>query len=331
MEEPIQARLDDTRKVLLEEFDEDVHSRLKMHLSDARTNLDRIGRLYWTLTRFILADHATFDDQALAFDLEQPPKPEFKQGRYHLISKSQPNVPGDFLYRLSHPLGEWVINAGKTCPAPVARVTFDVSRYPVKLSMVEAIKGQTGWLNLQRLVIDSFDKEEYLLFSAFTDSGKSLDQETCERLFHCSATVERLDGVPDDATTRMIVETNLHADAAVACSLEDNNRLFSEERERLEKWAEDMVVAAEKELADTKAQIKAIRRQSRLATTLDEQNDLQQKLTTLEKKQRKQRQQIFEVEDQIAEKRDKLIDGLQKRMSQKTFAAPLFTIRWEVV
>ena len=79
------------------------------------------------------------------------------------------------------------------------------------------------------------------------------------------------------------------------------------------------------------AQIKAIRRQSRLATTLDEQNDLQQKLAALERKQRKQRQQIFEVEDQIAEKRDKLIDGLQKRMSQKTKTMPRFTIQWKVV
>jgi superfamily II DNA/RNA helicase len=331
MEVSIQARMDDTRKVLMEQFDEDVHGRLKMRLSDARTNMDRIGRLYWTLTQFILADHAAFDDTAMAFDLDHPPQPQFKPGRYHLISKSQPNVPGDFLYRLSHPLGEWVIDTGKVCPAPVATVMFDVSHYPVKLSMVEALKGQSGWLNLQRLVIDSFDKEEYLLFSAFSDSGKSLDQETCERLFHCSATVAPLDIVPEDAKTRLNVETGLHADAAVACSLEDNNKLFSEERERLEKWAEDMVYAAEKDLADTKAQIKAIRRQSRLATTLDEQNDLQQKLTSLEKKQRKQRQQIFEVEDQIADKRDKLIDGLQKRMSQKTKITSLFTIQWRVV
>ncbi len=117
----------------------------------------------------------------------------------------------------------------------------------------------------------------------------------------------------------------------MACSLEGNNRLFSEERERLEKWAEDMVFAAEKDLADTKAQIKAVRRQARLAATLDVQNELQQKLQELERKQRRQRQQIFDIEDQIAEKRDKLIDGLQKRMSQKTATTPLFTIRWAVV
>jgi hypothetical protein len=331
MEESIQVRMDDTRKVLMEQFDEDVHGRLKMRLSDAQANLDRIGRLYWILTKFILADYAAFDDKALTFDLNRPPQSEFKPGRYHLISKTQPNVPGDFLYRLSHPLGEWVIGAGKTCPAPVARLTFDVSHYPVKLSMVDALKGQGGWLSLQQLAIDSFEKEEHLLFSAFTDSGKSLDQETCERLFNCSATVELLNGLPDDAQARLVAETHRHANAAVACSLEDNNRLFSEERERLEKWAEDMVFAAEKDLADIKAQIKAVRRQSRLATTLDEQNDLQQKLTLLEKKQRKQRQQIFEVEDQIAEKRDALIDGLQKRMSQKTKTTPLFTIQWQVV
>ena len=91
-----------------------------------------------------------------------------------------------------------------------------------------------------------------------------------------------------------------------------------------------MVIAAEKDLADTKAQIKALRRQSRLATTLDEQNDLQQKIRDLEKKQRKQRQEIFNIEDQIAEKRDALIDGLQKRLRQKTTTNHLFTIRWTV-
>jgi hypothetical protein len=302
-----------------------------MRLNDARANLDRISRLFWTLTRFILAERAHFDDEALTFDLHRPPKEDVKPGRYHLISKTQQNVPGDFLYRLSHPLGEWVIDAGKACPAPVARVTFDVTHYPAKLSMVEAVKGQAGWLTLQHLAIESFDREEYLLFSAFTDSGKSLDQETCERLFHCSATVEPLDGLAAEARDRLVVETNLHADAAVACSLENNNRLFSEERERLEKWAEDMVIAAEKDLRDTKEQIKTVRRQARLATTLDEQNDLQHKLRELEKKQRRQRQQIFEIEDQIAEKRDKLIDGLQRRMKQKTATTPLFTIRWRVV
>ncbi len=75
--------------------------------------------------------------------------------------------------------------------------------------MVEAIKGQSGWLNLQRLCIDSFDKEEHMLFSAFTDSGKSLDQETCEKLFNCSATVKPLEGIAGEDKDRLVVESKL--------------------------------------------------------------------------------------------------------------------------
>ena len=302
MEESIRARMDDTRKLLLERFDEDVHTRLKMRLSDAHANLDRIGRLFWALTHYVLNQHATFDDPALIFDLKQSPLDETKTGRYHLISKTQQNVTGEFLYRLSHPLGEWVIAQGKNCPGPLATVTFDVSRYPTKLSMVEAIKGQSGWLTLQQLIIDSFDREEHLLFSAITDAGKSLDQETCERLFHCDATTEPVAEPSHPFADRLQKEAERHVQATIGASLEANNTLFNEERERLEKWAEDMVVAAEKDLADTKAQIKAVRRQSRLAATLDEQSELQQKLRELEKKQRRQRQQIFEVEDQISQK-----------------------------
>ncbi len=92
--------------------------------------------------------------------------------------------------------------------------------------MVEALKGQSGWLNLQRLTIDSFEQEDHLLFSAFTDSGKSLDQETCERMFHCSATYVPLDEVPESAKNRLLAETKLHADAAVAGSLEGQQPSF---------------------------------------------------------------------------------------------------------
>ena len=331
MEETIRTKMDDTRQALLEHFDEDVHSRLKMRLDDAQANLDRIGRLFWTLTRFILSNHAVFNDNRLTFDLEQSPHDGLKTGLYHLISKTQPNVSGEFLYRLSHPLGEWVIESGKAVAAPVASVAFDVTSYPRRLLMVEAIKGQSGWLTLQHVAIDSFDREEYLLFSAINDQGKSLDHETCERLFHCQATVTPIDEPPSEITERIAGEAQRHGDATVAQSLEMNNQLFNEERERLEKWADDMVIAAEKDLSDTKAQIKAVRRQARVATTLNEQNELQNKLKDLERKQRRQRQQIFEIEDEIAEKRDTLIDGLQRRMSQKTTAQPLFTIRWEVI
>lgn len=331
MDEAIQSKMDETRQVLMEHFDEDVHTRLKMRLDDARADLDRVGRQFWALTKVVLDGHATFCDDGLTFDLRQSPLTTCRPGTYRLISKQHQNVTGDFLYRLSHPLGEWSIDQGKRAETPVAKVKFDVTNYPMRVSVVDALKGKAGWLTLQHLTIDSFDREEYLLFSAMDDHGGSLDQETCQKLFHCTAQAEGARNPTPELTERLRKEAGQHAQATITHSLEGNNALFNEERERLEKWADDMVFAAEKDLADTKAQIKTVRRQTRLATTLDEQSELQHKLRDLEKKQRKQRQQIFETEDQIAEKRDSLIDGLQRRMTQETNSTHLFTIRWEVV
>ena len=71
--------------------------------------------------------------------------------------------------------------------------------------------------------------------------------------------------------------------------------------------------------------------QARQAPTLEEQRALQEKTRELEGKKRRQRQQILEVEDAIAEKRDRLIDQLESRMTQKSQVEPLFTLRWSVV
>ena len=69
MEEAIQNRLVDTRRKLLENFDEDVHDRLRLQLDETRQRLDWVGRMFWKLSKFILGDLATFDDATLAFDL----------------------------------------------------------------------------------------------------------------------------------------------------------------------------------------------------------------------------------------------------------------------
>lgn len=330
MDGSISQRLEDTRRALMEHFDEDVHDRLRVQLDDARARLDHMGRLFWALSRFVLGDRAAFDDQELAFDLHMPPLPELPRGRYHLISKTQANVSGAFLYRLSHPLGEHVLAQGKSATTPPADVTFDITGHPTRIAAVEALKGRSGWLMLQQLTIDSFEREEHLLFSAFDDAGRPLDQETCEKLFRCSGSVHSLNSGPALPEQQLGREAERHASATVARALERGNALFNAERERLERWAEDMVLGAEKELADTKAQIKALNRQARLATTTEEQHSIQTKLKELEREQRRQRQRIFDVEDEIAYKRDELIADLERRLQQKTHRQPLFTIRWTV-
>jgi len=346
MDERIQARMTDTRKMLLENFDEDVHERLRSQLSDAKAQLDRFSKRFWSLSHFMLHERAHFDDDALAFDLTKPPSQAIIAGRYHLISKSTPSASkpqaletaeamradyGAFLYRLSHPLGECVIDQAKALDTPPARLVFNISQHPTRLHVIEALRGKHGYLTLQTLAIESYDREEHLLFSAVDSQGLPLEQETCEKLFNCIAENTGLANIPEAINQHLAAEAQRHTQATISQSLETNNKHFNEAREKLEKWADDLVLAAEKALKDTKEQIKILQRQARLATHLDEQHGIQQKIQKLEKQQRRQRQEIFQVEDSIIEKRDVLIDTLERRLTQKTEAERLFIIEWAVI
>lgn len=202
---------------------------------------------------------AQFDDTNLVFDLGDPPATGIAPGRYHLISKSrhtgdisgaeEPAADyGNFLYRLSHPLGEYVIDSAKAMDTPPTQVVFDVSHHPARLHLIEALRGKRGYLALTKLAIESYEREEYLLFSAFDEEGRALDQETCEKLFNCSGRIDPGGAIPESATQRLAAESERHAKAAISRSLEQNSQHFNQAREKLEKWADDMVLAAEKAL-----------------------------------------------------------------------------------
>ena len=337
MDEKIRTRLDDTRRTLLEHFDEDVHERLRIQLADTKAQLDKVSRRFWSVTQFVLAGQANFDEEGLTFLLQQPPCDGVVTGRYHLISRVHPQAEDErdtdsrqFLYRLSHPLGEFVIEQAKQLTTPVAHLTFDVTNHPTRLVVIEELRRKSGYLLLSRQIIDSFETEEYLLFSGFDDDGYSLDQETMEKLFQCRASVKAGGVIPEPLSHRLAGEAKRHSDATVSRSLESNSRHFRQAREKLERWADDMVLAAEKALRDTKEKIKVLQREARQSETLADQHRIQEEIQRLEKIKRRQRQDIFKADDEIIDKRDALIGTLEQRLSQRTSSDQLFMIRWSV-
>jgi hypothetical protein len=342
MKPAIDERMAHTRSQLLEVFDAEVHERLRLQRQDTLSHLNQFSRRFWDLTRHVLADKAWFDEVHLSFDLPAPTAAgmgaDISAGRYHLISREKPSDANSLAvnqpsmdahtYRLSHPLGEWVVHAACQASTPVQRLVFNPTQTPARVSVVEALRGQSGVLSLQKLTVDSFEKQEYLLFSALTDAGQSLDQETCEKLMATPATLQNSGDLTH--ATRLQQEAQRHADATVAHALETNNAHFNEGRDKLDRWAEDMVKAAEQALKNTKDQIKVAQREARQATSLAEQQAAQERIAKLERQKTRQRRDIYDVEDDIDAKRNQLIDQLTLRMTQHVTKQSLFTIAWTV-
>ncbi len=121
-------------------------------------------------------------------------------------------------------------------------------------------------------------------------------------------------------------------EAALAKALEENNTYFQAEREKLDQWADDQLMAAEHSMQDTRVRLQqdAKRRGRRTAGTIEEQATIQEQVKALERQQRRQRQEIFDVEDAIEAKRDALIAALDRRLNQSSHSVPLFRVRWRL-
>jgi hypothetical protein len=330
LEQDINTRVRDTQTQLLERFDEDVHDRLKLKKDQAVSRLDKVGRWFWGATRYVLANLAKFDDQHYAFSLASAPISTVPTGRYQLLRGA---VQPDMLvhaYRLTHPLGEWTLDQAQQADTPLAELVFDHSHHPTRISALEPFRGKSGWLRLIRLQVNAFDTTERLLMIARSDDEQIIDQELCEKLLLIEA-LAKPELIQDLIPGWLDRNSQHRIDAEVATILDANQRLFVEERDKLEKWADDKLLASEAAIRDTKARIAQHKRDARKVATLDEQASIQNELLHLERLQRKQRQEIFDVEDEIVARRDALINELQQRLQQSTQSDTLYTIRWKVL
>lgn len=329
LEDSISDRMRETERQLLEHFDSAIIERLRVHKQRAIDQLDRVSRMFWRLSRHVLQGRAVFDDRKLSFALERPPLPSVPAGEYALIRKGAQQSERAHVYRLTHPLGEFVLDAGRQFETPLVELRFNLSGEQRKYSALERLVSGQGWLELNVLELHSFQIEEHIVFSARTDAGEWLDSEAVEQLLWLPAVA--VDVGDRDVPVDYQVNVRRQIEAALSRALAENNQYFQREREKLDQWAEDQICAAEQQLQDTKVRIRDVKRRARAAETIEEQTELQEELRKLERTQRLQRQHIFQVEDEIEAKRDAFIDALQRRLNQQSRTVPLFRARWRLV
>ncbi len=322
-------RLLDTRRALLDQTEKDFSRRLKTLLEDSRVLVEQTSEKFWALSKIILREHAVFDDSEHRFRLDKFPRANINLGVYRLISKLRADAPGEFSYRISHSLGQHVLELGVSQDCPLAKLEFDLGSISKSCSELNQLEGAGGWLNLQLVSINSMEVEQYLVFTGSTHDGRVLDEKTCEMLFQCDARVMSADV---ESVPRTLSEgAKQAAEEIVKSSRDANNVLIEEEKVKLTRWANDRVIAAEKELDDIKERILALNRKSRQAETPAQQKILQGKIDELEKEKRKRRLGIFDRETEILGQKDKLINDLELRLAHQTSAETLFTIQWSAV
>ncbi len=212
------------------------------------------------------------------------------------------------------------------------KLSFNYSKTPIKISALEPLIGASGWLAATALTFASFETQDTVLLTAFAEDGRVLDADLCSRLFSLPANVqsdrEKSVAIPVEAyeTLRELEE---RAETDWVQQLETKNAgWLLQETQKLNSWADDRVRSAEQDIKDTKTRIQELNRESRKTTNPAAQLAIQKELNELTRIQKKLRQQIYSVEDDIEHQRDTLIKQIEARMKNQLTTNRLFTIRW---
>ena len=322
VDEKIAARMAETRQALLDNFDEEVHARLKVHRDQALAALSERQQWLLALTRQELNGDAQFEADRPRFAYHGAVA---AQGHYHLDWREAERL-GDIFYRTDHELAQHLIERAVSRPLDTTALRFDYTRHGAVIRTLEPFVGQSGWLELSRLTVSSLDTEEFLVLAGETDAGVSLDDELCRKVLSLSgqlanavATVSpgTLTSRREERIAELLGEVNAR-----------NAHYFDEEAAKLERWADDLRSGLERELKDLDRQISEARRASLATAALADKLAAQKALKTLEATRAQRRRDLYDAQDAIGARRDEMIAGIERQLEQRNTLQRVFTIRW---
>jgi len=205
-------------------------------------------------------------------------------------------------------------------------MTLDYTNYPSKISVIEPLVGQSGWLEVSRLTVSAVETDEFLIFAARTDHSQVLDEEICRKLLTLPAELgTELPDVPDLADLRQA-----EIEARLGRIETRNARFFDEEVLKLDRWSEDLKLSLEHEIKELDKQIRELRRTAALAQSLQDKLEYQKQIREIERRRNTKRRELFDAQDAIDTQREELIGKIEKQLKHSSTVQALFTIRWRV-
>jgi len=328
LETTISEKIKETRQAILENFDEEVHERLKTNMRTASDYLSKFDKWLWEITSYYLKDCAEINNDTYSFDLKKNPfKSEpVKLGTYFMNKYSEDG----YIYRIGHQLAKNILSETKEVQLPIKKLNFDYSNQLPKITVLEDLLGKTGYLMLSKLKISSLEEEDNLIFIGIDKDGGQLSHEQCSRLFSLKGDIAETI-IPNDILNSLEDSTELQKKRILVDISERNADFFESEMDKLDRWAEDKRKSLKVKLKELDERIKELKKKARLAPNLPKKLEIRKKVRNLELKRDKYWVSFEKESKNIEKEKDELIDKIEKKLNQSTSIETLFTIEWEVV
>jgi len=329
LESSISDNINKTRQNLLENFDEEVHEKLRINLQESKEYLSKYESWLWSITKYFLGNDAEFANDEHSFSLKRNPfdGEVIYPGPYR-IGK---NVDEANVYRINHPLAQRIIEKCKGLSLSSKELSFNYSASGLKISILNALIGKSGWLLAKRLSVTTFDTEDHVILSAYTDDGLELDSEQCTRLFSVDADEADADLIPEAELESQLHLAHVRKKTEIVDGINVKNAAYFDlEIEKLDKWGEDRRSSLKSTLKELDEEIRSLKKRARLAPNLPEKLKLEKERRNLEAKRDEAWREYDGAAKEIDLTKDKLLDQIEQRLEQNIDEDTLFIIRWKI-
>lgn len=322
LQEQISEKMLKARSALLENFDESVKEKLRDNLAQSHKNLDQFEKRLWMLTKHALRQEAVFDEERFSFTLRA-------NGDVYTLSKEGENEV-ERPYRIGCPLAKEVVARYLAPLQESACVEFDYTRTEGRTKLLEDLVGQSGVMRVEKISIDSFEQEDHLVVACQTESSDWVYPEIAEKMLMLPACLLSAAHIEESVAVCLSDRVEEMNQEILSSSSDRNNRFFDEEMEKLDSWADDMKLALEHEISDLDQEIKLRKSEARKISRLEERVKAQRAIKDLERKRVEKRQNLYVAQDEIDEKKEVLLNKIEKMLKQKVERKCLFMIKWKL-
>ena len=317
----INEKMLEARHSILENFDEDVASRLSDCQRDTVAGLDTFSQ--WLYYFFIANGGTPLSSTRLCRTDKNGAE------RIYNLNWKNAEATGDTFLRRDDAFFESWLKSSLTAPIKAALIKFDYTTSSRKVSFFESNPGLSGVISVDKVSYNGIGQQEYLVITAVTNDGRVLDDDLVNRMFELPGRL--IDEISDEAE-----EVSSLREQRIAAQHEmienANKKYYLEECEKLDAYSEELKEGLEREIKELQKTITEKKKEFKSSTDrpLAEMIEMKDTINKLEAKRKKMRRDLYDRQDAIDEENACLQEETRRKLEGNIVNSHIMTIAFMI-
>ena len=312
-----------TREILLDNFDEDLQNIFESLLHETKLILKEIESDFLRICNFALINNGDFFTNG--FTLKQNWK-TLKPNTYIIADKNKDNVN----LKIDDENGQTILDYCKSITVQ-GSVQFDITNYPFQIKEINDLRGKRGVLIFGKVIIDSFEREEYLVLCALTEEKDYIPKETCEKLFRLPSKIINDINLNEECYLMNRENYKVQKNAIINEAIDRNNKILQDEINRIDDWANDKISGIQLKVELLREQRREMQKQADYSVNAIEKINFEKEINKISKTIKQLWLELADSEDIIEIKRKEIISKLKAESIKQVNDIVYFEVPFEVI